>query len=141
MVALVRQRSERDCGVGALAMLAGIDYEDADVAAAKVDPVDRGKEGLTNAEVIRIARLLKFRLTPTRKFDLDADEGILRVRFTGPRAKTSPGGHFVTIRKAMVLCPADYSVLPWPEYMERWNARACTLLFHRRRRRALEEVA
>ena len=118
---LVRQRASRDCAIGALAMLAARQYEDVYDAATVV-------EGLSNTDVIQLARRLRIRLQPTRAYDLDVDEGILRVRFSGSRGRAVPGGHFVTVRGGIIYCPADASSATWQDYMLTWAARGCTLL-------------
>ena len=125
---IVRQRAGGDCGVAALATVAGISYEDAYVAVDKIDPKRRGKAGLHNREVIQAARRLALQLVPTRRYDLDEDEGILRVRWSGRKASENPGGHFVAVLDGRILCPSDGVGLPWSEYLTRYQARACTLL-------------
>jgi hypothetical protein len=127
-VTVVKQRGEGDCGVAALASLTGIPYEDVYVQAAKVDKRHRGKNGLWNYEVVAIARRLDVRLRPITTFDLDTDEGVLRVYFTGPRSKTSPGGHFVAVKGGVIGCPADGGERPWLEWLNANSAYAGTLL-------------
>lgn len=125
---VIRQRSEGDCGVAALASLTGIPYEDVYVAAAKVDKRHRGKNGLWDYEVVAIARLLGVRLRPTTRFDLTTDAGVLRVFFTGPRSQTCPGGHFVAVKNGLIGCPGDGGELPWREWLETNQAYPRTLL-------------
>lgn len=124
---MVRQRADGDCGVAALAILAEVPYEDAYVAVAAVDPEKRGKSGLFNRQVIAAARELGLALLSTRAFDLDDDEGILRVRFDQPK----PGceaGHFVAVKSGLICCPSDGNPVGWREYLERFAARPCSLL-------------
>lgn len=125
---LVRQRGDRDCGVAALASLAGITYEDAYVAVAAIDPVTRGKGGLHNYQVVAVAERLGLTLEPTRAFDLDEDDGILRLRWNGRKGKRNVGGHFIAVRDGFALCPSDGVPLPWREYLEQNDGRAGTLL-------------
>jgi hypothetical protein len=122
----VTTRTQGDCGVRALALLAGIPYEDAIVAVSRVEPDYYGKKGLHGREVVRAAAKLKapIRLRPTRRFNLDEDTGILRVR--GPQLPR--GGHFVTVIGARILCPVDATPCAWREYLARHEARACSLL-------------
>jgi hypothetical protein len=125
---VVRQRGDADCGVAALANLTGQAYEDVYVEAARVDTKHRGKNGLWNYQVRAIAARLGVSLAATRTYDLDDDAGILRVRWRGARAATSPGGHFVAVREGVIFCPASHSPLPWREYLALNGGRPCTLL-------------
>jgi ABC-type bacteriocin/lantibiotic exporter with double-glycine peptidase domain len=127
-VTFLRERGSLDCGVCALGLLAEISYEDAYVAVARIDPTHRGKSGLHNSELVRAAALLGLTLTPTRAFDLDDDDGILRVRWRGAKEKTHRGGHFVAVRNGFILCPSDGMPMRWREYLEQNTGRACTLL-------------
>jgi hypothetical protein len=127
----VRQRVGSDCGIAALASYAAIAYEDAYVAVSKVEPNHRGKRGLYNRELIRAAGVLRIRLQPTRRFDLDDDEGILRIRFNGPTGAANPGGHFVAVIESVILDPADATPCAWRDYLSRHDARPCTLLRER----------
>lgn len=123
---IVRQRGDEDCGVAALSIIARVSYEDAYVAVAQIDKRHRGTKGLHNREVIAAARKLGVRLTPTRAYNLDAAEGVLRIRWNDPNR--APGGHFVAVRAATISCPSDGMPLPWEDYLQRWNARPATLL-------------
>ncbi len=123
---IVRQRGDADCGVAALALIAQVSYEDCYVAVAQVDKRHRGKNGLHNREVIAAARKLGLRLTSTRAYDLDDDEGVLRIRWNDP--KRSHGGHFVALMNGTIGCPSDGMPLPWRDYLIRWDARPATLL-------------
>jgi hypothetical protein len=124
-VSVVRQRADADCGCGALANLTGESYEDCYVAVAAIDRRHRGKNGLHNREVIAAARLMGMDLIPTRRYDLDEDEGILRVRWNDPKKRK--GGHFVAIVNAKVRCPSGEE-RDWRDYLELYGARAGTLL-------------
>jgi hypothetical protein len=125
---VVRQRGNADCGVAALANLTGQPYEDVYVEAARVDTKHRGKNGLWNYQMRAIAARLGVTLTSTRTYDLDEDAGILRVRWTGAKAVTSPGGHFIAVRDGIAFCPASPAPLAWRHYLEINAGRACTLL-------------
>lgn len=127
MDAVIRQRGDADCGCAALAIVAQITYEDCYVAVSAVDKRYRGKNGLHNRDVIAAARKLGLSLKPTRRFDLDDDEGVLRVRWNDPKRRR--GGHFVAVTTGgFISCPSDGMPLPWRDYMERWGARPGTLL-------------
>jgi ABC-type bacteriocin/lantibiotic exporter with double-glycine peptidase domain len=124
----VRQRADRDCGVAALATIAEIPYEDAYFAVGTVDPHCRGKSGLHNRELVAAAAQLGITLQPTRRYDLDDEDGILRIRWNGRKGRKNRGGHFVAIRDGIVLCPADGFPMRWAEYLERNQGRPCSLL-------------
>ena len=125
---LIAQRRIGDCAIAALAMFAMQTYEDTYVAFAKIDTKSRARLGAFNREVIAAAKLLGIALVPVRKFDLDDDEGVLRVKWNGKAGKTDPGGHFVAVRDGQVFCPSDAMVYPWREYMTLHNGRLGTLL-------------
>lgn len=127
---LIRQRADGDCGIAALAMFSEMPYEDIYVAISRLGKDDltrraRGKTGLNNVHIIRAARLIGIELTPTRAYDLDDDDGVLRLRWNN---KPNDGGHFVAVRNGMIFCPTFNEALTWRDYLERYGARACTLL-------------
>lgn len=126
MIQVVRQRHPGDCGVAAIATLlsARIGYEDVYLAAARVDPRRRGKSGLYNRELVRLAQLLGLELEPVRAFNLDRDEGVLRVR----GEPFAAGGHYVAVRWGIVLDPLEGHVAPWRDWLRAREARAATLL-------------
>ena len=125
---IVRQRAEGDCGVAALAMVAGQSYEDTYIEVAKVDPRWRGKRGLYNREVIVVAQRLGLQLRQTRRFDLDHDDGVLRIRVNRPTSPLHEHGHFVALIDGEVGCPHFGARMPILDYLARVDARACTLL-------------
>ncbi len=129
---LVKQRTDGDCGVASVAMIAEQSYEDAYIAATQVQPECRGKRGLHNKEVVEIAKRLGMKLSPKRKYDLDDDEGILRVRWL-PRigrsaADVKGGGHYVVVIHGLIVCPSYLEIMPWRDYLQRNLGKACTLL-------------
>ncbi len=128
MVPMVKQRADGDCGLAALSMYAALVYEDLYVIAAKLDRKNRGKVGLYNREVIAIAAAAGIGLRPTRRYDLDDEEGILRLRWTCARATLNPEGHMVAVRYGLIFDPADGCAYPWRDYSERYRPRFCTLL-------------
>lgn len=125
---LIRQRGDHDCGICALGMYAQMAYEDVYVAVAAIDPATRGKGGLHNHEIIRAAARLGLTLEATRRFDLDDEDGVLRVRWNGRKGTQIPGGHFVAVRDGQVLCPTDDCPQDWRAYLKKNRGRACTLL-------------
>ncbi len=122
----VAQRGDMDCGIAAIAAYADMTYEDVYIEAARVDARHRGKSGLFNREVIAIAARLGVTLTPTRGYDLESDEGVLRVRWNDPERHR--GGHFIAIRDGKVACPASKRLRSIDEYLRSEHARPCTLL-------------
>jgi hypothetical protein len=132
-VTLVRQRGTSDCGISALAMLAGQTYEDTYVEVAKVDRKWRGKCGLYSREMVVIAARLGVRLVATKRFDLDQDEGILRIRpgvtrWASHGSPLNEDGHFVALVGGEIRCPVKHLRMPWRAYLAKVEARACTLL-------------
>jgi hypothetical protein len=78
MVRFVRQSGHHgDCTVSTLAMLAGVMYEDALLAAAKVNP-NVLTEGMTWHQIKRAANRLGLKTRTIHKFD-DDNTGILHV--------------------------------------------------------------
>lgn len=125
----VQQRVDKDCACAALATLSGQSYEDCYLEVVKVDPVSRGKQGLWNHEVVQVARHLGLVLVPTYRYDLDTDEGILRIRWN--RSDDAHfGGHFVAVRNGRIACPSGRRpvAIEWRDYLTMENARPCTLL-------------
>jgi hypothetical protein len=125
VITVVRQRHAGDCGVAAIATLlsARLAYEDVYLAAARIDPAERGRSGLQNQEVVKLARQLGLRLVPARAFDLDVDAGVLRIT-----SETHRRGHWVAVRWGLVLDPADGFLAPWRGWVARYQARLGTLL-------------
>lgn len=124
----VGQRAHGDCGVAALASLAELSYEDCYVEVAKVDPRWRGKQGLYNREVVVVAGRLGLTLEPTRRFDVDKDDGVLRVRPNDRRSPIDVDGHFVALTDGRVRCPKFELWMPVRDYLAQMRARPCTLL-------------
>jgi hypothetical protein len=120
---MLRQQGTADCGVAALALTAEIPYDRALRAVMEVigeDPI----EGLTNRELLAAAARLEVPLVATRAYNLDVDEGVLRVRF-GRKDQT---GHWVALKRGLILCPTDGLAFPWQKYLRANDGRACTLL-------------
>jgi hypothetical protein len=120
-----RARGVADCACSALGYLTSETYEDAYVAIASVDPTRRGKCGLYNREVVSAAQVMGVTLVVTRTYDLDEDDGILRIKWNGRKGKRLPGGHFVAVRKGQMV---EGRRLAWREYLRVNQGRACTLL-------------
>jgi ABC-type bacteriocin/lantibiotic exporter with double-glycine peptidase domain len=123
-----RQRSDGDCGCSCLSAVLGHSYEDVYVEVSHIDPKWRGKQGLYNREMIAVAARLGVRLQATRRFDLDSDEGVLRVRPDSKRSPINEHGHFVVLEDGFIYCPKVGSRWPSGDYLERYDAKPCTLL-------------
>jgi len=125
-VTVVRQRGDGDCACGALSTYLGASYRATFKAIARVDTRHHGTNGLHNREVIAAAKALGVRLQPTRRYDLNADEGVLRVRWNDPQKRR--GGHFVALVDGRICCPAGGNAEPWRDYLARLGGRPCSLL-------------
>jgi hypothetical protein len=131
------QRYDGDCAIASLATLLTIPWEDVYVEAVHVieRPRDYWKRhGLYNFEVQEIAKRLGWRLRPTTTFDLQVDEGILRVFWRDP-ARSYEGGHFVAAIGGNLGCSTKVESRPWREWLKANQADAGTLLRVTRRRR------
>jgi hypothetical protein len=122
-IGVIRQRTPSDCGAAALAMYL------VDAAMRHADPQMRGLNGTYNRDILAAARAIGVSLAPTRRFDLDEDEGVLRVRWEDrDRRRNNPDGHFVTVVAGCIRCPDEQVSMPWREYIAKFGARPCTLL-------------
>lgn len=70
--------SHHDCGVAALALFAGVLYEDALVAFDRPSTVL--KRGVYWTEVVSAAKRLGIKSTVRRRFNVNEDTGILRMK-------------------------------------------------------------
>lgn len=126
---LIRQETEGDCGVAALTLFAELPYDRGLAAVAQVAPGrDVKRLGLLNGHVVAAAAHLGITLTPTRKFALDTDEGVLRVRLERGPERGVPHGHFVAVKRGLILCPNDGLARDWRRYLKLVDARPGTLL-------------
>lgn len=78
-VELVLQSSTADCGIAALAMLAGKRHEDVLTAAVTRKHPAPHKGGMTTRQIVQLAARLKIRLSLRRSWDLENDVGLLTV--------------------------------------------------------------
>jgi hypothetical protein len=125
VIVVVRQQQPKDCGVSALASIAPLPYDLVYEAVTAIVPDWRGTLGLHNHQVIAAAAALDLPLTPTRKYDLDAeDRGVLRLY----SPVHSAGGHYVAIYRGLIIDPADGSIRPWRDYQRAYDVRFATLL-------------
>lgn len=80
IVRVMTQREDNDCSIACLSMLSGASYEDALRAVCKVD--EEGAEGgLWVPQIIEAASELGLELRKKRPVKLEADQGILHIRF------------------------------------------------------------
>lgn len=129
---LVRQRGAADCGVAALAMVAGVSYERARKAFHAIDEAP-GRDGVTNGDLIAAAAHLgvtleAHRVRGTAAFEMAnaVKSAVLRVRWTDARRLRNPGGHFVCIENGRVYCPSGMKE-NLVVYLEN-SARVCTVM-------------
>lgn len=108
----VLQREQNDCAVAALAMAAGISYEEAYEALDKVNGW-RGHQGTFIYELEEaVEKHLGFKARRRRKYDPKDHRGIISARQPGE-------WHFLGVAHGKVACPAGGDPDSW-----RW----CTLL-------------
>jgi hypothetical protein len=120
---VVKQRTPASCGLAALTIYL------LDAVMRRIDPKMRGLDGLYNRELLAAAAGFGFALVSTRRFDLDVDEGILRVRWNDrARKKANPDGHFVAVIAGSIHCPDLQVAMPWREYLAAYGGRPTTLL-------------
>jgi Peptidase C39 family len=124
VLTLVRQRTDGDCGVAALATLLSRPYEEVQAAAASIDRVKRGLCGMRVRDLAQVARQFGFELEWRRRYELDDDAGLLVVR--GPH--TARDGHAVAAYGGFVFDPLEHHPEPWRDYQTRYRARFTTLL-------------
>lgn len=97
LVYLTAQRHPADCGVAVLAMALSVSYEDALLALGGEVPTIL-RRGVWFPELIRAAARLGFVLKAKRRPDLEADEGILQIRFV-----KGADQHVVLLREGIVF--------------------------------------
>lgn len=115
---VVLQRHPMDCGVACLAMFLGLDYETVLVAMGS----NPATTGATVKTILDTAAALKHPLQWTRKFDLEADTGILGVK--SPEWATE---HVVVLHEGMVV-DTDGTLWDVDDYIKAHKARAVSLL-------------
>lgn len=124
---LVLQRAVGDCGVAALATFLEQTYEDVYVASAKVDRASRGRNGMSWAGLIAVAKQLGVPMA-LRSTPLDDDAcGLLAVKWRRPHQHPF-GQHLVVTLGGVIVDPADGVILPAEEYLARYRATAGAML-------------
>lgn len=121
IIRVIPQRHPSDCGVACLAMICGVSYENALVAVAQVQP-DVCAQGLWLRHLRAAAKLLGYRLTARRAFDLEADTGILNLSSKRWRLE-----HLVILREGLVI-ETDGTLWEAELYVKQHRARLGSLL-------------
>lgn len=123
---VVLQRANGDCGICALATLLEQSYEDVYIAAARVERVSRGRNGIVLSRLIAVGKLLGVTFKQKRHY-ADDDEGLLTVTWRKPHGHPFDA-HLVALAYGVIADPADGIVLPVDEYLARYQATAGSFL-------------
>lgn len=117
-----------DCGICCLATLSGCSYEDV-VAVAVQHVGDAWKNGLYLTQVIAVAHDIGLTLKRRRKYDLDADTGILNVVVTErpPNRKPSRQEHLVVLMEGKIY-DSDLRVWAVDAFKQHYDATFGVLL-------------
>jgi len=126
IIRTVRQRHGADCGVACLAMLTGVSYEEALVAATN-KPETFCKSGLFPADLKRAAKALGYTLRAKKRFDLETDTGILWVL-----VPTFASPHLVVLWEGLII-DTDGGLYKQDVYMAVNEAKATTLFVAEKR--------
>ncbi len=112
----IQQRNQRDCGVAAAAMLAGVSY----ARAARVHPRSRPRDGLQAMEVAVMLRLLTGRLVrlsgAAEGWSLRAWPGLPDPAIVLIHEPGSTRGHYVVVVGGRVYDPEQADGTPLSEY-------------------------
>lgn len=111
---LVKQRYPGDCGVAALAGYLSRDYKTVAQAAREVVP-DFERHGMTDRQLLRIARRLGNPLRKARRWSLLDAVGIADVELKGKTV-----GHFTVLNRGLILDGDE--AIPVDTYLERERA-------------------
>ena len=112
------QRHTMDCAVACLAMLAGVSYEEA-LLAARCDPI---RSGMETKQILATAKRLGMPLRFRRRFDLEADTGLL-----GVRSGKWPSDHLVVLKDGLVV-DTDATIWDADVFLAAYAAKALSLL-------------
>ena len=120
LVAMVAQRHRADCGAAVLAMLLHVSYEEALLALGESVPTML-RDGVWCTELTKAAA--RFGVTLKRKavWDVEADEGIVRVSFKRGE------GHVVLLRAGLIF-DTDFTVWECDDWLKAKRAKAGALL-------------
>jgi ABC-type bacteriocin/lantibiotic exporter with double-glycine peptidase domain len=126
LVRFIRQSGHHgDCSVATLAMLAGVMYEDALLAAAKVNP-NVLHEGMTWPQIKSTARRLGLKTRTISKYDDDAT-GILHVSRVALGA-AAPSEHVVLMWEGRIIDGNGELWLERADYLRHYGYEAKALL-------------
>ena len=117
---MVAQRHDWDCGVAALAMFLGVEYEAALLAYGDLKVMNRG---VWFTEITRAAAHFGVTLRKRRKYDFDRSDGILHIRF-----KRSREQHVLLLREGWFWDTNHYAVWAPEDYLTENQATAGILL-------------
>jgi hypothetical protein len=119
LLRLTPQREDNDCACAAMATYFGLSYEDVLRAVTLIDG-RRGKGGLYLPQIQAIARGFGKTLRAHRKFNIEEDEGLLRVLVAGD-------AHIVVLKRGLIF---DSNLAVWEAdlYLVSRKATATTLL-------------
>ena len=127
LVRFVRQSGHHgDCGVSTLAMLAGVMYEDALLAAAKVNP-EVLQTGMTWAQIRAAAKRLGLKTKTIQKFDDDAT-GILHVSRVALGLNACDPEHVVFLWEGRIVDGSGELWLELDTYLKHYGYEAKGLL-------------
>lgn len=125
------QRRGHDCGVAALASLLGTTYEDMYVAAVAASPSFVERNGLSVAEMLKMAKAFgrPLKRVDFRRVDLDEHVGVLGVNWAKSEWKRHGAtGHWVVLRCGTIIDPAGPSYDDAHDYLATNKGRVGTLL-------------
>lgn len=115
---VIPQRHARDCAVACLAMLAGVSYEDA-LMAAKSNVI---RTGMETRQIRATAKRLGLALQMRRTFDLEADTGLLAV--SSPQWPTD---HLVVLKDGLIV-DTDATIWDADVFLSAYSAKTLSLL-------------
>jgi len=124
-VRVLKQRTEGDCGIVALAMLLSRSYEDILEALSRIKhgPVHPHRRGIYIRDIVRVAEDLGMPLRGKRKADLEQDFGILSLHTLANRSGKE---HVTFLRWGLIL--DDGEIWEPDAYMAHYEAHVKQIL-------------
>lgn len=127
-VKIVSQRHKADCGIAALAMLLGTNYEDVFAAFSHTrrSATDPRVYGMHTKQIVATARRLKVELTMHRAFDLESSIGLLTVEKLDPKPDEFVQ-HLVLLKFGLIF---DTDGIVWEpsDYFEQFGFKPVSIL-------------